>query len=59
MTCERFDFGSEIFIALIALLMYVLCQLPINNPIEAIYFAGKRRIRFSCQVITRVVICIN
>ena len=58
-TCERFDFGSEMFLLLIALLMYVLCQLSINNPIEAIYFAGKRRIRFSCQVITRVVICIN
>ena len=26
---------------------------------ETIYFAGKRRIRFSCQVILRVVICIN
>ena len=59
MTCERFDFGSEMFLALIALLMYVMCQLSINDPMEAIYFAGKRRIRFSCQVITRVVICIN
>ena len=44
------------FLALIALLMSVLCQLSINNPIEAIYFnfAVKRRIRsvirFSCQV---------
>ena len=31
-----FDFGSEMFLALIALLMYVMCQLSINNPIEAI-----------------------
>ena len=23
-----------------------MCQLSINNPVEAIYFAGKRRIRF-------------
>ena len=59
MTSERFDFGSEMFLALIALLMYVLCQLSVNSPMEAIYFAGKRRINFSCQVITRVVICIN
>ena len=58
-TCERFDFGCEMFLALIALLMYVMCQLSINDPIEAIYFGGKRRIRFSCQVIKRVVICIN
>ena len=31
-----FDFGSEMFLALIALLMYIMCQLSINNPIEAI-----------------------
>ena len=36
MTCVWFDFGSEVFLALIALLMYVMCQLSINNPIEAI-----------------------
>ena len=59
LTYERFDFGSEVFLSLIALLMYVMCQLSINDPIEAIYFGGKRRIRFSCQVIKRVVICIN
>ena len=47
--CARFDFSS----------WYVMCQLFINYVIEAIYFAGKRRIRFSCQVISRVVICIN
>ena len=28
-----------------------MCQLFINSPIEAIYFAGKRGIRFSLQVI--------
>ena len=26
---------------------------------ETIYFVGKRRIRFSCQVMSRVVNCIN
>ena len=36
MTCVWYDFGSEMFLALIALLMYVMCQLSINNPIEAI-----------------------
>ena len=46
MRSNRDYFGSEMFLALIALLMYVLCQLSINNPIEAIYFAEKRRIRF-------------
>ena len=28
-----------------------MCQLSINNPIEAIYFARKRHIRFSCQFV--------
>ena len=27
-----------------------MCHLSNNNPIEAIYFAGTRGIRFSCQV---------
>ena len=36
-----------------------MCQLSINNPIEAIYFAGKRRIRFSCQVILREITAAN
>ena len=36
-----------------------MCQLSINDPIEAINFGGKRRIRFSCQVKLGAVICIN
>ena len=38
----------------------VMCQLSLNNSIKVInYAAGEHRIRFSSQVISRVVICIN
>ena len=49
-TCERFDFGSEMFLALIALFMYVLCQLSINNPIEAIILLENVELDFPAKL---------
>ena len=36
-----------------------MCQLSINNPIEATYFARERHIRLSCQFILGVVILMH
>ena len=49
-TCEWFDFGSEMFLALIALLMYVMCQLSINNPIEAIILLENVELYFTAKL---------
>ena len=45
-----FDFGSEMFLALIALLMYVMCQLSINNPIEAIILLENVELDFPAKL---------
>ena len=49
-TCVWFDFGSKMFLALIALLMYVMCQLSINNPVEAIILLENVELDFPAKL---------